>query len=402
MTPASPAVSREDAPRFFEARIALLFCAPLIVNGVAMPFLPVWLHGLSLSDNEIGILLGLPMFIRVLTAPVAGIIADRIRERAHVLIVSAVLALAMALSLFHTHSFLAILIVYGLHQAVFSPYLPITEAITLTGVRRWRYDYGRMRFWGSLAFIGATMVGGVLIGRHGGDVVLPMMAVGCFLMIVTALLAPRVGRPRQPTPLAGLASPPARALRQFDLQLLMLGVALVNGSHAMLFAFSAIYWQEIGFSGTAIAVLWSAGVFAEVLVFIFARALLLRFSLWTMIFTGCFLAVLRWILFPHDLGFPGYFVLQCFHAFTFATMHVGMQNMLVRRVAEQQEASAQGLYFFYNGSFTALLTLVSGSLFALYHVQAFYMMSVVAAVGCGLALCGWRLRPGRNTVPLPT
>ncbi|WP_377289022.1 MFS transporter [Rhizobium sp. SG2393] len=402
MSAASPTVSRADAPRFFEARIALLFSAPLIVNGVAMPFLPVWLHGLSLTDNEIGVLLGLPMFIRVLTAPVAGVIADRIRERANVLVVSAAMTLVMALSLFTTNGFLAILIAYGLHQAFFSPYLPITEAITLTGVRRWRFDYGRMRFWGSLAFIGATMIGGMLIGRHGGGVVLPMMAIGSFLMIVTAILAPRVGRPRQPTPLSGLASPPAKALRQFDLQLLMLGVALVNGSHAMLFAFSAIYWQQIGFSGTAIAMLWSAGVFAEVLVFIFARALLRRFSLWTMIFTGCFLAVLRWIIFPHDLGFPGYFVLQCFHAFTFATMHVGMQNMMVRRVAEAQEASAQGLYFFYNGSFTALLTLLSGSLFALYHVQAFYVMAVVASVGCGLALTGWRLRPGGNTLPVPT
>ncbi len=402
MTSASPTLSREDAPRFFEARVALLFSAPLVVNGVAMPFLPVWLHGLSLSDNEVGVLLGLPMFIRVLTAPVAGVIADRIRERANVLVVSAVLALTMALSLFHTHSFLAILVVYGLHQAVFSPYLPITEAITLTGVRRWRFDYGRMRFWGSLAFIGATMVGGMLIGRHGGSVVLPMMATGCFLMIVTAIMAPRVGRPRQPTPIAGLASPPRKALRQFDLQLLMLGVALVNGSHAMLFAFSAIYWQQIGFSGTAIAVLWSAGVFAEVLIFIFARALLKRFSLWTMIFTGCFLAIIRWTIFPHIHGFGGYFVLQCFHAFTFATMHVGMQNMMMRRVAEAQEASAQGLYFFYNGTFTALLTLVSGSLFALYHVEAFYMMALVACVGTGLAVCGWRLRPGRNTLAVTT
>jgi PPP family 3-phenylpropionic acid transporter len=239
------------------------------------------------------------------------------------------------------------------------------------------------------------MFGGVMIGLYGGAMVLPAMACAFLLMILLTLIAPRVGRPRRPSTLTTLTEPPPKALRKLDLQMLLIGVTLVNGSHAMLFAFSAIYWQHIGFSGTQIGLLWSAGVAAEVVMFACAKAIIRRFSLWTMILSGCGLAVVRWIIFPMDLGFWGYFVLQCFHAFTYAIMHTGMQIMLVRRVPEEQEASAQGLYFFYTGVFTAIFTFASGYFYSWFGVQGFYSMSAVALVGCGSVLAAWSLQPQR-------
>jgi len=395
MIPLSPPPYREDAPAHFVPRIALLFCAPLIVNGFAMPYFPVWLSTLSLGDAEIGIILAVPMFVRVITAPLVGLLADRIGERARVLIWSAVLSLLTGLALFVSHSFWFVLVVCALQGGVYSPYVPIVEAIALTGVRRWGFDYASMRLWGSVAFIAATMLGGMMIGVYGGAMVLPAMVGGFLLMILLTLIAPRVGRPRRPSTLTTLTEPPPKALRKRDLQLLLIGVTLVNGSHAMLFAFSAIYWQHIGFSGTQIGLLWSAGVAAEVAMFACAKTIIRRFSLWTMIFSGCGLAVVRWIIFPMELGFSGYFVLQCFHAFTYAIMHTGMQNMLVQRVPEEQEASAQGLYFFYTGVFSAIFTFASGYFYTWFGVHGFYSMSVVALIGCGSALTAWYLQPQR-------
>jgi PPP family 3-phenylpropionic acid transporter len=391
----APTFTVGPPPRYFALRIALLFCAPLIVNGFAMPYFPVWLSSLSLSDFEIGVVLALPMFVRVLTAPLAGVLADRLGERTIVLIWSGCLSFATAIVLFFAQSFWPVLLIYVLQSAVYSPYLPIVEAIALSGVRRWGFDYAQMRVWGSIAFIGATMIGGWLIGLIGGAMVLPAMAVGFGLTILMAFAAPRVGRPRRPSPITALTEPPPQSLRQADLQLLLVGVTLVNSSHAMLFAFSAIYWQQIGYSGTQIGVLWSAGVAAEVLMFFFAKAIVRRFSVWTMIFSGCLLAVVRWLIFPMDLGFSGYFVLQCFHAFTYAIMHTGMQHKLVERVAEEQEASAQGLYFFYTGIFTAIFTFLSGYFYAWFGVNGFYSMSVVALSGCSFAFAGWYLQPRR-------
>ena len=370
------------APPYFAARIALVFCAPMMVNGIALPFFPVWLETLSMNDFQIGIVLAVPMFVRVFTAPVAGMVADRLGERSVVLLWSGVLSLLTALALFTTNAFWPVLILYTLQGAVYSPYVPIAEAIALSGVRRWNFDYGKMRLWGSLAFIVATMIGGWLSGLYGGGMVLPAMAVAFVLTVICAFIAPRIGKPRRPSPIAAMATMPARStLRQWDVQLMLIGVSLVSSSHAMLFAFSAIYWQKMGFSGTDVGILWSAGVLAEVILFIFAVQLRRRFSLWSMMTFGCAVAVARWALFPMEMSFYGYFALQCLHAFTFAIIHISVQSRLVERVAEEQEGAAQGLYFFYNGMCMAIATFVSGYVFAWYGIHGFYLMSAIAAAG---------------------
>jgi MFS transporter, PPP family, 3-phenylpropionic acid transporter len=377
------------APPFFAARIALVFCAPMMVNGIALPFFPVWLETLSMSDFQIGIVLAVPMFVRVFTAPVAGIIADRIGERSIMLLWSGLLSLATAIALFATGSFWPVLLLYTLQGAVYSPYVPITEAIMLSGVRRWNFDYGKMRLWGSLAFIVATMIGGWLAGLYGGAMVLPAMAVAFVLTVLGAVIAPKIGKPRRPSPITAIAEVPGTStLRQADVQLMLIGVSLVNASHAMLFAFSAIYWQKLGFSGVDVGILWSAGVLAEVVFFLFAVQLRRRFNLWSMMIVGSTVAVLRWIVFPMDMSFAGYFVLQCLHAFTYAIIHMSVQSRLVERVAEEQEAAAQGLYFFYTGIFTAFATFLSGYAYSWYGVEGFYLMSLVAAAGLVSVIAG--------------
>ena len=382
------------APPFFAARIALVFCAPMMVNGIALPFFPVWLETLSMSDFQIGIVLAVPMFVRVFTAPVAGIIADRLGERSIVLLWSGLLSLLTALALFATGSFWPVLLLYTLQGAVYSPYVPITEAIMLSGVRRWNFDYGRMRLWGSLAFIVATMIGGWLAGLYGGAMVLPAMAVGFVLTVLGAVMAPKIGKPRRPSPIAAIATMPTKStLRQADVQFMLIGVSLVNASHAMLYAFSAIYWQKMGFSGVDVGILWSAGVLAEVVFFLFAVQLRRRFNLWSMMAVGSAVAVGRWILFPMDMSFAGYFALQCLHAFTYALIHMSAQSRLVERVAEEQEAAAQGLYYFYTGVFTALATFVSGYAYNWYGVEGFYLMSFVAAAGLASVVAGRLVAP---------
>lgn len=382
------------APPFFAARIALVFCAPMMVNGIALPFFPIWLETLKMSDFQIGIVLAVPMFVRIFTAPIAGVVADRIGERSIVLIWSGLLSLLTAVALFATGSFWPVLLLYTLQGAVYSPYVPITEAIMLSGVRRWNFDYGRMRLWGSLAFILATMTGGWLAGLYGGDMVLPAMAVAFVLTVLGAMIAPRIGKPRRPSPISAIATMPTKStLRQWDVQLMLIGVSLVNASHAMLFAFSAIYWQKMGFSGVDVGILWSAGVLAEVVFFLFAVQLRQRFNLWSMMIVGGGVAVARWILFPMEMSFAGYFVLQCLHAFTYALIHMSAQSRLVERVAEEQEAAAQGLYFFYTGMFTAIATFVSGYTFSWYGVQGFYLMSLVAAAGLVAIIAGRLVAP---------
>lgn len=382
-------------PRLFVLRTAIVFCAPMLVNGIALPFFPIWLDSLSMSDWEIGVVLAVPLVVRVIAAPIAGMIADRIGDRAIVLVWSGLMSLVTAIALLFAENFWPVLLLYTLQGIVYAPYLPITDAIALSGVRRWNFDYSQMRFWGSLAFIVATMIGGWLSGIFGGAMVLPAMTVGFVATVFCAFIAPRIGRPRRPSPISALAVAPAAPARQMDVQLMMVGAALVNASHGMFYAFAAILWGAEGYSGTEIGLLFSVGVAAEIVFFIVSARLRRRFSLWSLIVLGCVVAIFRWMVFPQDLGFAGYLALQCLHALTYASIHIGVQGRIVERVAEEREASTQGLYFFYNGILMALTTFLSGYLFAWYGIDGFYSMSVVAALGLSLVMVARSLQPQR-------
>src|SRR6478735_9326693 len=125
MIPAQKAPAAEGAPAHFRWLSALSYCAPLLVNGVALPFFPVWLVLHKFGDHEIGIILAVPMVVRVLVAPVVAMYADRMRERADVLLFSGVLSLLTAIALYWTNTFWPVLIVYTIHGATFACYVPV-------------------------------------------------------------------------------------------------------------------------------------------------------------------------------------------------------------------------------------------------------------------------------------
>jgi PPP family 3-phenylpropionic acid transporter len=393
MIPATKSLTGEGAPPYFQLRSALSYCAPLIVNGIALPFFPVWLASLHFNDSEIGIILAVPMVVRVLAVPVVAMLADRMRERAFVLIWSGGLSLLTALALYLTKDFWPVLLVYTVQGATYASYVPVVESITISGVRRWGFDYGSMRVWGSIAFIFATLVGGQLIEVWGAAMVLPTMVAGFILTTLMGFASPKIGPTRRRGQPVNLQVPTKGALRSPHLLITMIGVSIQQSSHAVYYTFSSIYWHQIGISGTAVGVLWSVGVMSEVMVFFISRRLSQRFTAWQLISFGSVMSILRWILFPINFGFIGYFVLQCFHSCTYACVHTGIQRRILATVQETQEASAQGLYFFYNGMCLGIMTFVAGYLYAWLGLGSYYVMSGIAAFGLAMVIVAYYLQP---------
>lgn len=385
--------SGEGVPPHFRLRSALSYCAPLVVNGIAVPFFPVWLATLHFNDREIGVILAVPMVVRVLVAPVVSLIADRMQERANVLLCSGALSLLTAFALYLTDDFWPVLFVYALQGATYAPYLPVVESIAISGVRRWGFDYGSMRVWGSIAFIFATLAGGQLIGQWGGAIVLPAMVIGFILTTLMAFVTPRIGPTRRRGQPIGVKMPGAGSLASPHLLITMIGVSVQQSSHAVYYSFSSIYWHQIGFSGTEVGILWSVGVAAEVVMFFQSKRLSRRFSAWTLITFGSLVSIGRWILFPVNFGLAGYLALQCLHAFTYACVHTGIQRRIVATVQETQESSAQGTYFFLNGMFLGITTFASGYLYAWLGLASFYLMAIIAVAGLLLVFLAHSLQP---------
>ncbi|WP_170973513.1 MFS transporter [Rhizobium sp. FKY42] len=379
-----------SAPSGFAVRCAFAYAAAMSVNGILLPFFPAWLKSLSLNEFEIGVILTVPIILRLVSAPLAGVLADRIAERVFVLIVSAALSLITALLLIWAGGFWTVLIIFSLQGATFAPFMPVLESITVMGVRRWGFRYGTIRVWGSIGFVVSTLIAGWAISHLSGRIVPEATALTYLLTLSAALMAPRLGRamraPTAPTADTTGMRQMARLPFRSSLNLLMIGCTIVQSTHGMYYAFSGIYWQGIGFSGQEIGILWASGVIAEILFFFCAGRIVRHISAVSLILIGSVAAVIRWSLFVTPLSFEASVLLQCSHALSFAFLHFGMQQKIVEVVHESQESSIQGTFFFYNGAFLAASTFLSGLIYHSLGQHSYYVMSAVAAFGLLITL----------------
>jgi PPP family 3-phenylpropionic acid transporter len=387
--------SRDGIPPFFAWRAVLLFCAPMLVNGIAVLYFPVLLQDLKMSDIQIGIITSIPALMRIIGMPIGAMAADRVSERTIVMIWSGVVSLLTTVAMFYTHTFWPLALVYAIQSLFYAPYVPIADAVLVTGVRRWGYDYGSLRLWGSVAFAVATLAGGWLLDLFGGAMVLPCLAVFFFLTVAMALTAPRLGRelPSAPTdPAVALGKAP---FWEPDFLLVIVGASVVMSSQSMLYSFATNYWTAQGISGFGISFLWLAGVAAEIVLFFISGRWLSRFSVWQLLLTGSLVTALRWAAFPMVSGFWPYFILQCTHAFTYAMIHLGVQRFMMGRVGDGRGASAQGFYQSAASIFAVLSGWASGYIFEHFGINGFYSMALMVVIGIGVILAAMAVQPQR-------
>jgi PPP family 3-phenylpropionic acid transporter len=174
----------------------------------------------------------------------------------------------------------------------------------------------------------------------------------------------------------------------------VLVAALILGSHAMHDTFSVIRWRAAGVSPQAISVLWSLSVAAEVVVFFVLGPWLLRRL--TPAGAGCAgchggrSAMAGRSVHHHIVALS---LIQPLHGLTFALLHLACMRLLAQSVPDTLAATAQAIYGTVGvGAATALLTLVSGWLYARLGAAAFAIMG---------ALCLAALPIARSLRPAP-
>jgi PPP family 3-phenylpropionic acid transporter len=376
-------------PRRFELRISLIFAALFIPLGVHVPYFPLWLEAKGFDAEEIGIILAAPMFLRVVTTPLITAAADRSNDRANWLIGTAAVSLLLSLGYFLTPSY-AIILAVSLALTVFwTAHSPLADSLALSGVRRFGSSYPSMRIWGSAAFLAGSFFGGIILAVTSADAVPVMIGVGLAGTLAAAMLAPRLGRPRKASPLSATdlqASAPSLLNRYF--LLIVTGVGVITASHAFLYGFVSIYWKSIGIGEGIVGLLWSAGVVAEVAVFMVFTRVFGTISSSAVLAIAGMASIVRWMFFPLveplGLGLAGFFAVQMLHSLSTGLTLIGLQQVIAETVPDDRTGAAQGIAFFANGFSMAAVTLLCGPLYDRLHGNAFYVMAAIALAGLGL------------------
>ncbi len=400
----SCAAARREA-RDLARRVSLLFAAVFVVAGTQLPYLPVWLDWVGLGSREIAVITAVPMLVRVVVTPAIAFAADRSGDHRRYLVLLAWGALAAALLLTQCASFWPILLLSVLFAAAISTVMPLTETVAMAGVRAAGLDYGRMRLWGSLSFIAASVCGGLAIERLGAPAAVWLVAGGAALTVLAAH-ALRTGsnpsRARSPSiRSAGReGSDPATRprirlvdalalVRSRRFVLFLLAAGAVQAAHAAFYTFGTLHWAAQGISGGWAGTLWAIGVAVEIGLMAFSGALVQRIGAVELIIIGAAASVLRWLAMGFDPPLAALIALQALHGLTFGATHIGAFYFITRAIAESQAGTAQALY----AAITAGIAmggamLLSGQLYSALGGRTYWAMATIATVGlaAGLAL----------------
>jgi PPP family 3-phenylpropionic acid transporter len=364
-----------------------LYAAMYAAYGVASPFLPAFVSGRGLSPQEIGFALAAGTATRLVSAPLAGRIADLVQSLRLMLVVSIAAAALVTLGYLSARGFWMVLAVMVLHAWALAPMTVLADALAL-GARS--FEYGRVRGTGSAAFILGTLVSGQAIGAFGLQVIVPLQALLLGTAALAAVRVPEIEhhpRPRSESSVGAGAA--LRALfRIARYRNLVLLAALVLGSHAMHDAFAVIRWSAAGISPEVSSLLWSEAVGAEVLVFWFIGPVLVRrLTPAGAMALAAGAGVLRWAVMAQTADVATVALVQPLHGLTFALFHLACMRVLARTVPPGFEGTAQALYATVGvGAASALLTLASGSLYGSLGPQAFWFMAALCAAALPLTV----------------
>ena len=374
------------------ARVTLIMSCLFATTGMTLVFLPRWLEvERGLSGAEIGAVLSLAQTARIVTGPLVAFWADGASDRRVPMQILAALALAAYGAFFFlAHTFWTLLALGFVAISMVQALVPLVEAATLRATATGRFNYGIARGIGSVAFILANVLGGVVVARFGVGAVVVWVLAGLAMTSLTASTALLADPPA-----TGGGTAPNRAMRIKAMQallrsrrfiILLVACGLIQSAHGFYYNFSTLVWRGQGVPAETVGLLWAFGVSVEVAFLWSLTPIERRVSPEAMILAGALGGALRWVC----LGFaPMGFVLwplQALHMLSFAAAHVGAMRLLYREAPEASAAMAQTLYSVMTGGLLmGASTMMSGVLYDAAGAQGYWAMAAMALAGAALS-----------------
>lgn len=345
--------------------------------GIFLPFWGIWLQGEGIPPETIGILLGAGLISRFLGSL---IIAPGVKDPSHLVTairILALLALAFAVGFWFGNGWAWLMVVIAGFNLFFGPLVPLTDALAATWQKQITMDYGKVRLWGSLAFVIGSALTGKLVSVWGHTAILYSLTFGIAAMLLGALLKPSI-MPQGEVKHRNVAATQWRVLlSEPQVWRFLLCVTLLQGAHAGYYSFSSIYWQDAGYSAATIGYLWSLGVVAEILVFAFSNVLFRRWTARSLLLLSAVTGIIRWSLMASTTDLPWLILIQILHCGSFTVCHLAAMRFIAARrgpdvIRLQSVYSALAM-----GGGIAVMTVISGFLFEHYQGGVFWVMALI-------------------------
>lgn len=309
--------------------------------GGFLPFWSLYLKDCQFSALEIGQLTALMVGTKIIAPNLWGWVADHTGKSLSVIRLASFFAMILFAGFLYQQSFQWFAIVTIGFSFFWNAALPQFEAATLHHLKDEPHRYSKIRLWGSIGFIATVLGVGYLLDLYSIRL-LPFLIVvllACIWLI--SLLTPEVSRVHASDAHIGIWL----IVKQPEVIAFLLVYLLLQAAHGSYYVFFSIYLQQIGYSSSMIGMLWSLGVGAEVIVFLFMRPLLKYVSLRRILLVSALFSVLRWLLIAWYADNMWLLMgAQVLHAASFGTSHVAAIHLVQGYFGQHHQGKGQALY----------------------------------------------------------
>jgi PPP family 3-phenylpropionic acid transporter len=369
--------------------------------AVYMAYLPAYLRGLGLPGRALSLVYSLPPLLALVVPLGWAWLADRTRKHALVLrlvIFGAWLGLTPLLFAQRAAGDrrLALIFAGWLGYAVFNVAVGgLADALAVARVRAGAI-YGRLRLWGSIGYVWASvLVGLVLTARAGGHPGAdPAAAIAVWLALACAAAASLGLRgPGEPGARPHLAD--LRALLRNPRLRLLLVVSTLHWTCLVPYnVYFGVLLHDLGMSPLATGLGYATGVVAEVGVLMHFHRLERRFSLDTLMAVTFAASALRWLGIAAAKA-PALLVgLQVLHGLTFGMFWSAAIASIAATVPGAVRATGQALLVVAINLGSAIGNLFSGRLYDAGGARPLFLLAAAGQMAPLLVvLLGRRLRP---------
>ena len=387
MTPATtidvaPATMLDPASRRLMWGVSGLYFALYLHFGF-FSFIPLWMKATGASPQEVGLLMAIPLVLRLLTVAPVSAWAGRHGRVRDAFLVSVLVSAAVICLLIGRPDHARRVAVVILFSLAWDQLPVLSDAYATMAVRARGLDFGRMRVWGSLAVVGSTASAGWVFDAVGIGA-LPWIV--ALLLLLPAAAAPLLPSDRDmATSEPGVAGKWRDVMADRPLMRALVATSLIMGSHGVLTSFGAIQWSAQGISTGTIGLLQALAVSAEIVAFWFGARALGQRDPRLLIGIAAGAAVVRWLIMATEPGVPLLIAAQLLHSITSTGAILGSMLIIAQRVPLRTNAAAQGLYAVMLGVALAVTMAGSGLLWSYGVAWAYAAMAALALVAMTVA-----------------
>jgi PPP family 3-phenylpropionic acid transporter len=366
-------------------RLGLLFAAYFALVGILAPYLPLYFEQRGLSAVEIGVLIALAQAMRVVGPNVWGWLADHSGRRTRILRATSLALAASFALLFVPGGFAYVFAAMALVNFFQTAQMPVAEALAsaqLRGQRDAASRYGRLRVFGSTAFVAVVLTAGPLFDRVGMQAALSICVALALLLFAASLGVVEQCAHELPHERVSVRA----RLRESRVRWFFLSAALMVFAHGAMYAYLSIYLAQLGYTKTAIGAYWAVSVLLEIAFFLTQGRWFARFGVAAMMTFAFAVAAVRFLLIA-ELATVWWVlaVAQAMHAVTFAVHHSASVLTIQRWFPGQAAARGQALYI----SMAYGLGGTTGSLVAAWLWSALGPSWAFLAGSAGAVVGGW-------------